>query len=170
MITLNHLKMEIKYLKILESNPAIASRHSDYIYKLKPMMMSEIVKLESIYNHSEPFPAALRELLFLAGSRCYALDYGTEDTRQEMQEETRDALAASNKNINRPYFALEVHDGADSFLFVYLDEGIEDPEIYVAYPQTMERYNEPWLRKYERKLSECINERTMSLLNGKPLF
>ncbi len=162
--------MEIKYLKILENNPTIESRNSDFVYMLKPMIMSEILNLESIYNQGKPFPTALRELLFLAGSKCYALDYGVEDTQQEMQEETRDALTAFNKNIDRPYFAIEVHNGSESFLFVYIDEAIKDPEIYLAYPSSTQSYKEPWLRKYKRKLSECINERTMALLNGKPLF
>jgi hypothetical protein len=66
--------MEIKYLKELELNPTLRNQ------TIKPIPESEISELEQLYNDGKEFPLALRELLFLAGSYCYVLDYGIDDT------------------------------------------------------------------------------------------
>jgi hypothetical protein len=70
--------MEIKYQTTLNNNPVInptgqMGGGSKYSFVLKPLTIEEIVELETTYNSDNQFPASLRELLFLAGKRCYVL-------------------------------------------------------------------------------------------------
>ena len=117
------LKMDITYLKQLERTRNKNSWINESI------SLEEIKQLEQIYNNNKPFPKALRELLFLAGNYCIVLDYGLNDTQQELQEFVRENMQEENRIITRPFYAIDVYNAGDQFLFVYLDEG-DDPEVY----------------------------------------
>ncbi|PWK73717.1 hypothetical protein LX99_04102 [Mucilaginibacter oryzae] len=54
--------MEIEYLKHLNNHPSASGLGG--LRTLKPISMDEIICLESIYNGGNPFPKALRELLY----------------------------------------------------------------------------------------------------------
>lgn len=158
--------MEIKYLRTLSENLTLEYEKANYTYKVEPMAMDEILNLESLYNQGRLFPIALRELLLLAGESCYVLDYGWEDTRQDMQEAVRAGLIEYNRTINRPFFALEVFNGTESFLFVYLDENVDDPTVYLAFLPTIPNRKNPWLESIGKKLSGLLSFRINRLLNS----
>jgi len=159
--------MEINYLKRLGNYPSIDEKKSDYINSLKPLPELEIVNLEKIYNNGETFPKALKELLHLAGSACYLLEYGLSNTREEMQEDAREWLKRYDRSITRPFFVIDVFNGGDQFLFVYLDDG-NDPVVYeaVLYDKTP-----LWVHSLlDRKLSEFLDGRLNIILAGDNPF
>ncbi|MCR8558958.1 hypothetical protein KXD93_14975 [Mucilaginibacter sp. BJC16-A38] len=126
--------------------------------------MDQIIALEASYNGGRPFPTVLRELLYIAGQNCYVLDYGPNDSQNELQEWVRESLLADNdRQISRPFFAVDMY-GGDKFLFVYLDEGKDDPDLYEATP-----YDEPeaiWISYINGTLSTLINNRLINILSG----
>lgn len=164
--------MDIKYQTILNSNPIInpttgqMAGGSNYSFFLKSLTIDEIMELETIYNSGNQFPASLRELLFLAGRRCYVLDYGLNDTQQEMQDDAREWLSDLNFNITRPFFVIDIHNGSDNFLFVYLDEGIDDPIVYFYMLDTNPNPRYPNLRATSYSLTALVKERVGYLQNG----
>lgn len=121
--------MDIKYLTVLSNYPTITNANTGYVKTLEPISLDEIVQLEATYNSGNLFPTALRELLYLAGGYCYGLDFGIYDTQSDMQEAVRSWLVDHNKTISRPFFAIDVYNAYDQFLFVYLDEGTADPTV-----------------------------------------
>ncbi|AZB10496.1 hypothetical protein EG344_17495 [Chryseobacterium sp. G0162] len=124
--------MNIEFLKYLQDNPAAKPGNIEYEGRIEPLSLSEIQQLEAIYNNGNIFPKALRELLFLAGKRCYVLTYNIFENQHELQEEPRLWLQENNKIINRPFYVIEARNIEESFLFVYLDEG-DDPVVRQAY-------------------------------------
>ncbi|MEZ2337822.1 hypothetical protein AB6735_19395 [Mucilaginibacter sp. RCC_168] len=160
--------MDIKYLIQLKNHPTIKEKSTDYVNKLKPLTEAEIVSLEVRYNDEKTFPAALRELLYLAGNDCYVLDYGLSDSQEEMQEDGRKWLVKHNKTINRPFFVIDVYNGSNQFLFVYLDEG-DDPLVYeaVLYDKTT-----GWIHCLNNnvQLSEFIDNQLLRLLSDQNPF
>lgn len=121
--------MEVKYLKELRDNPARNPNSSGYKGMNEPISLTEIEYLESLYGNNNPFPDTLRELLFLAGGYCYVCDYGIHNSQQELQESVRSDMSDYKRIINRPFFAIDVYNDGDQFLFVYLDEG-HNPAVY----------------------------------------
>ena len=107
------------------------------------------------------FPTSLRELLFLAGQSCYVLDYGLYDTQEEMQNEIREDSAGNV--ISRPFFVIDIHNGSFTFLFVYLDEGGNDPLVYQAHLGT---YENPSFESLQSTLSTFVNARINYLERG----
>ena len=165
--------MEIKYQTILKNNliikPAGAmASDSGFLFTVKPLTIDEIVNLESKYNNGNPFPTSLRELLFLAGKDCHVLDYGLNDTQEEMQDEVRECLVEYGFNdlITRPFFVIDVHRGSSLFLFVYLDEEVNDPTVYQADLDKNLVSDYSRIMSLEAKLSSFVNNRISELLNG----
>ncbi len=165
--------MEIKYQKVLNNNPVITpagnmATGDGYLFKLEPLTIDDIVNLEAAYNNGDPFPLSLRELLFLAGKDCYVLDYGLNDTQEEMQDDVRDCLIEYGFNdlITRPFFVIDVHRGSGLFLFVYLDETINDPTVYQADLDKNLVSDYPRIMSLEAKLSSFVNNRISELLKG----
>jgi hypothetical protein len=124
--------MEIEYLKMLRDNPAMYPNDIDYKGEIRGVPHTEIEQLEQTWNNGNPFPKALRELLFLAGDFCYLLDYGVADNQQELQEFVREEMADNSKTITKPFYVFDVF-GGDTFLFIYLDEG-NNPNIHQGKP------------------------------------
>ncbi|WP_295793222.1 hypothetical protein [Mucilaginibacter sp.] len=158
--------MEIKYLAILKNNPAHKFENSDYVKRLEPLTEAEINELEILYNNGNIFPIALRELLFLAGNYCYVLDFGMNDTQQALQAVAKRDLIRYKKSIERPFFAIDVYGGGGQFLFVYLDEGDEDPMVYEA--DLFESH--PWIHSLHETLSQLIKSLMIRFLNGQNPF
>jgi len=164
--------MEIKYQTALNNNPVIRPTTGDfangrnYSFSLKPLTIDDIVNLEATYNSGNQFPPSLRELLFLAGQRCYVLDYGLNDTQAEMQEDVRENLVDRTLNIlTRPYFVIDMHR-SDAFLFVYLDEGVNDPLVYQADLDSNLDLDYPRIMSLQASLSSFVNARIASLQSG----
>ena len=156
--------MEIKYLKDLRDNPTIHAR--SHSWTLEPMPETEIVELEKFWNQGNPFPVALRELLYLAGHYCYVLDYGIEETMQELQEFVREEMVDHNKTIARPFFVIDVYNAATQFLFVYLDEN-DDPAIYQGYYSLDVAI---WITLVSPTLSNYINSLIKIVKSGQNPF
>jgi hypothetical protein len=158
--------MDIIYQTTLNNTPSIKSKYSDLIHQLVPLSIDEIVNLETTYNSGNQFPPSLRELLFLAGQYCYVLDYGMNDTQEEMQNDVQDWFIDYSFSITRPFFVIDVHNGSDAFLFVYLDEGINDPMVYLCILDINYNTNYPRLRATESTLSSLINKKIGYLQSG----
>ncbi|MGF7038864.1 hypothetical protein [Mucilaginibacter lappiensis] len=161
--------MEIKYQTVLNNypviKPTIGEMAGNYSFVLKPLTIDEIVNLEVTYNNGNQFPASLRELLFLAGQDCYVLDYGLNDTQEEMQDDTRDRLVRYNFSITCPFFVIDVHR-SEAFLFVYLDEGVSDPMVYQADLDINLDPSYSRLTNLEASLSSFVNARISYLQRG----
>jgi len=164
--------MEIKYQTVLNNNPVIKpttgdmADGSDYSFILKPLTIEEIISLEATYNSGNQLPTALRELLFLAGKRCYVLDYGLNETQEEMQDDAREWLVRYGFSIPRPLFVIDVHRGSDVFLFVYLDEGVNDPIVYQADLDNNLDPRYSWIMNLQANLSSFVNARIDYLQRG----
>jgi len=127
--------------------------------------MEDIQSLEGEYNRGSPFPTSLRELLFLAGEDCYVLDYGLSDSPAEMQQAVRRWLIRTNRSISGPFYAIDTYNGTGQFLFVYLNEGHEDPVVYEA---VLYDSNDgiSWIHSLDKTLSEYINYNVLKVLSG----
>ena len=157
--------MEIKYLLMLKNNPAVYPNDPEYEARIKSISISEILQLEQTWNNGKEFPAALRELLFLAGDFCYVLDTGLMESQQEMQEEARQWLSDFNRTISRPFYVIDVYNAGEGFLFVYLDEG-EDPKVNCTYLPHRDYDDASWLSSTDRSLSNFINSRINDVKQG----
>jgi hypothetical protein len=93
-------------------------------------------------------------------------DYGLNDTQQEMQDDAREWLADLNFSITRPFFVIDVHHGSDSFLFVYLDAGVDDPMVYLYILDTNPNPIYPNLRATSSSLTTLVNKRIGYLQSG----
>ena len=160
------LEMEIQYLKKLRDNPA--AYPDDYRDEIVGITEQEIGQLEQLYNNGNPFPKALEELLFLAGGNCYVLDYGLNETQQELQEFVRENMQEENRVITRPFYAIDVYNAGDQFLFIYLDEG-DNPAVYLGeYWDSNDRPN--WINLVTPSLSNFIDRKVERVKNGQNPF
>jgi len=155
--------MEIVYLKELQDNP---NRRGDPKFNNEPILESEILHLEELYNAGNTFPKALRELLYLAGNYCYVLDYGISESQEELQEFVRGELNYYNKEISRPFFAIDVYNASDQFLLIYLDEG-DNPAVYVA---SYYEDSSGWTRLLSYNLSKFIDNKIARVKEGRNAF
>jgi hypothetical protein len=161
--------MEIQYLKHLQDNP-MRNPHAEskYQFRIKPMSLEEIESLEQKYNNGKQFPKALRELLYLAGKDCYVFDYNALDSMDEMQEYVRESLAEFNRDIGRPFFAIDLNGGVQAF-YVCLDEG-DNPAVYGGvYEGTRGAYPD-WNFKVAETLSSHIFSRIERSKKGENIF
>lgn len=141
--------MNIEILTYLRDNPIKKS------FQIQGISIFEIEYLQVLFNNSNNFPKALKELLFLAGEYCHVLDYGLFDTQEEMQIAARSWLTRYGIKIIRPFYVIDVYNAGEQFLYIYLDEG-NDPFIYQAY--LPERNDIDTLTSLNKKLSEYIND------------
>ncbi|MEO3408197.1 hypothetical protein AAFN85_30060 [Mucilaginibacter sp. CAU 1740] len=158
--------MEIEYLNQLNKYPSV-TRARGYVKYLKPIAMDEIISLEKTYNGGNPFPKALRELLYIAGEYCYVLAY-YKNNQAKMQEIAREDLADYELSISRPFYVVDVYNAHDQFLFVYLDEGKDDPTLYEAvFGGDAAR---GWIHTLNTTLAQFINSGLVDYLNGENPF
>ncbi len=149
--------MKIEYLKILEENP---NRGDDPLFTNEPISLEEIEELEQLYNNGKPYPKALKELLYLAGNYCHALDYGGGSlSAMNSEKYMRKFVERSRARVNgptppRPYHIIEIIDGGSVFLFVYLDEG-DNPEVH----EGITDYEDENFRSLKRTIPEFIKAR-----------
>ena len=147
--------MEINYLQVLRDNPARNPNALGYKAAIDPISLTEITQLELGYNNGNPFPKALKELLYLAGKRCYVCDYGVYHNHHELQQSVRNYMEEEDRIIDRPFFAIDVYNDGDQFIFVYLDDG-DDPTVYEGH--YYDRDDRPdWICKVYHSLSSYIN-------------
>ena len=154
--------MKINYLIKLKENPIKFGHLMNF--PIKSISIQEIEDLQGLYNAGNQFPRALKELLYLAGKDCYVLSYGLMESQQEMQEHARDMLAEDNLTIERPFYAIDFYSDGDQFMFVYLDEGVEDPILYRLH--TSDRPEVETIKSYKKTLSEYINDAVENVKRG----
>lgn len=65
----------------------------------------------------------------MAGKKCYVLAYHINGLQDIMQQKVRAKLNRYRETISRPFYAIDIYV-PEQFLFVYLDEGADDPIIY----------------------------------------
>ncbi len=114
--------MKIEYMQLLKKNNSLG------VVTDRPMTLLEIEQLEQLYNNGNQMPIPLRELLFLAGKFCSAIDIGRPSSF-EGQIEVRQWLTNKNKTISRPFFGFDPMD-FNQFSLVYLDDPRPDPMVY----------------------------------------
>lgn len=105
--------------------------------------------------------------MLLGGEYCFVLDTGWYDSQEEMQLATRTWLTKYNKNITRPFFAIDVYNAGEQFLYVYLDEG-ENPLVYQAY--LPDDHGIETFTNLNKKLSEYINSLIDMIKQGNNPF
>ena len=154
--------MNIEYLKILRDNPAMYPNDIDYKGQIRGIPLTEIEQLEQTWNNGNPFPKALRELLFLAGDFCFVFSYGVYDTQQRLQEAMREDMVECNKTITRPFYVMDTWN-ADQYYFVYLDEG-DNPYIYEALPN---EDNSIWLKRLNHTIKSKSESRIARVKRGE---
>jgi hypothetical protein len=117
--------MEINYLKDLEARP---SRKEDQS-TIRGYTESEITALSLQYNNGNSFPRAYHEYLYLAGKYCWAME-GSEGLKEEMST-FNFHLEVTGIVMDRPFVTFDVTGpGTEGFYIIYLDEGVEDPNVY----------------------------------------
>lgn len=162
------LEMEIEYLKKLRDYPAAYPNDTDYKDEISGISEVEITQLKQLYNNGNPFPKALKELLFLAGESCYVLAY-LNNSQQAMRNYVRNQLQKRFLEIARPFFAIDVYNSSDQCLIVYLDEG-EDPIVYSVFYDFQDYdpndYPEVQFITPLKKLSAYINSGIEDVKNG----
>ncbi len=152
--------MNIEYLKTLRDNPADFGVTMNYTNRGIPL--TEIEQLEQTWNNGNPFPKALRELLFLAGDFCYVFSYGISDTQQALQERWREQMLDAGKTIIRPFYVVDTW-GPDQFYFVYLDEG-DNPYIYEALSY---EDSSIWLERLDDTIKSMSEDRIARVKRGE---
>ncbi|MDB5156986.1 MAG: hypothetical protein JWR50_1693 [Mucilaginibacter sp.] len=160
--------MDIKYLTSLNNNPSIQEIKGGFVKTLQPITITKINNLEYMYNGGNPFPVALRELLFLAGKYCYVLDFGLFESQAAMQEKSRSWLKQSTHSIDRPFFVIDVYNAGEQFLFVYLDEDLNDPMVYEAFLPV--KIGADFIESLNQSLSEYIGAGLKKILSGENPF
>lgn len=121
--------MDIEFLKVLQNNPNLEINNSGHFSKIEGTSILEIQQLEQAWNGGKEFPKSLRELLYLAGKKCYCVDYNIWESQQEMQVELRDMMQEEGHHFSRPFYIIDNY-GGDQFCFVYLDEDQRNPNVY----------------------------------------
>ncbi len=153
--------MEIKILKYLQNNNVL------YGFADKGISMEWILALEQTYNNGNPFPKALRELLYLAGDNCNYLEFGGADTAEELQEEARAKLTFAGMTINRPFYCIDTMGGYAMAIFtiIYTDVTDDDPMLCDV------NYADKTITEYEKSsISVLINSRINNVKNGRGPF
>ena len=96
------------------------------------------------------------------------MDYGLNETQQELQEFVRENMQEENRVITRPFYAIDVYNAGDQFLFVYLDEG-NNPAVYLGeYWDSNDRPT--WITLVSPSLSDYINRLVDRVKNGQNPF
>ncbi len=122
--------MEIRYLKSLKETPKIG------LQEIKGVTGKYIQEVEKSLGIK--FPLAYREFLLLAGddSGNLRLFPGYSDLEMLSKETVRkrllDMITTNDIKITRPIWPVTEMDGFEYFLFFYLDENKEDPELWVG--------------------------------------
>lgn len=159
--------MNIEILTNLRDNPIEYGTTRNF--ENRGIELSEIQQLEQLYNNGNPFPKALKELLYLAGDFCYVLDYNTHDSQQEMQESMREDLEDDEITITRPFYAVDNYGGVSHYLFIYLDEGGDDPDLF-EYSLSGGREGMDDIRPLGYTLSSLINRGIEDVKEGRNPF
>lgn len=122
--------MVLQYLQKLKDNPEIEYSSQ----KIRGFSEQKITEYEEKLHIQ--FPLAYREFLYLAGDYpgYLTLLEGHSGIEELADPDVQSYLDSKKKkfgiNIKRPYWVFT--EGADTFLYFYLDENTEDPKVWVC--------------------------------------
>lgn len=160
--------MIIEYLKKLKDYPAAYPNDIEYKDEISGLTVLEIQQLEQAWNGGKEFPKSLRELLYLAGKKCYCVDYNIWGSQQEMQVGLREMMQDDGHSFNRPFYIVDNY-GGDQFCFVYLDEDQNDPKVYEYVGDALDR-NDVLDRNLGYTLSRMIEMGVEAVKDGRNPF
>lgn len=160
--------MDIEFLKVLQNNPNLEINNSGHFSKIEGISISEIQQLEQTWNGGKEFPKSLRELLYLAGKKCYCVDYNIWESQQEMQVGLREMMQDDGHSFSRPFYIVDNY-GGDQFCFVYLDEDQNDPKVYEYVGDALDR-NDVLDRNLGYTLSRMIEMGVEAVKDGRNPF
>lgn len=160
--------MIIEYLKKLKDYPAAYPNDIEYKDEISGLTVLEIQQLEQAWNGGKEFPKSLRELLYLAGKKCYCVDYNIWSSQQEMQVGLREMMQDDGHNFSRPFYIVDNY-GGDQFCFVYLDEDQNDPKVYEYVGDALDR-NDVLDRNLGYTLSRMIEMGVEAVKDGRNPF
>ena len=137
----------MQYMKLLEKNLSWGNKICEGVSD------ADIFALEQ--KIGKKFPLSYKEFLTLAGEYFpYTGDVMSFSDLEYIQEKIKEELIKFGFSIEREYWAFEVFDGSQFFIF-YWDEG-EDPPVYLCMPCYVQN-GAVLLEKNTTSFSEFIN-------------
>ena len=153
----------IKYLQELQTLDYRSLGRSTWVNE--PKSITEILFLEQEYNEGKPFPAVLRELLFIAGNGCPLIELRPEN----LQQQIRLAVSASSHSIPENYLAFDFLDFS-SFSLVYTSQNTEDPKVYHVELSPSEEQHTEFIEDSEFTLLKLLKHRISQVKQGYSPF
>ncbi|CAA0172105.1 hypothetical protein [Tenacibaculum maritimum] len=154
--------MELKYMKQLKDTPNLSSR-----IPLKGLEIETVIEIRKLFNEGKKFPLAFEEYLNIGGeSEATGMVFEWDDFEQ-LREDCEESLEYTGYKMDRPYFVFDQLDGQYSIFF--LDEDMEDPDVYILFPTGAYGSGEPLLRNVKYTFSKMINDAIYRRLNNIPL-
>jgi hypothetical protein len=111
----------------------------------------------------------LVELLYPAVNHCYALEFNTTGSQEGMQQDGRASMISRHFQIQRPFYIVDAYQIGSQFLFIYLDEGVDDPIVRCALMYESDPAKQIQVISGST-LSETVNRATRMLLEGRSPF
>jgi SMI1 / KNR4 family (SUKH-1) len=149
--------MEIKYLSKLKKNKKIGSETIRGVSETLINQVEDKLKIN--------FPVAYEEFLWLAGEYSGALplmdtaDIETiaSDWHQEIMLEE---MKSTGTVIEKPFWLFAESNGCEVFLFFYLAENTEDPDVYyTAYAlEDGKRDIKPYGASFSQYISDAVDD------------
>ncbi len=153
--------MEIEYLKKLDETSELNT------FVTKGISLEGIVSLEDKYNNGELFPKAFREYLFIGGEQEGT--FTVSDDWEMLREDFQESLEGNNFTLDRSVFVFDMEDGGNVFLFFYLDEDKEDPDVYLFLSGNYLAGTPSYIKSANgHTFSGLINEAIRRIKNGLP--
>jgi SMI1-KNR4 cell-wall len=121
--------MQIKYLKKLEKNKKIGGQTIRGVSEIAIQTVEKKFKIK--------FPRAYKEYLLLAGEYAGRLPIMDTDDLETIssdwhQEIMREEMEDTGTKIEPPFWLFAESNGCEIFLFFYLDENTDDPNVYLV--------------------------------------
>jgi len=151
--------MTIKYLQELQNIDYQSLGRMSWVNE--PKTTIEILSLEQEYNKSKPFPAVLRELLFIAGNGCPIVELRPFN----LQQQIRSAVSDSGHSLSQNYFAFDFLDFS-SFSLVYTSQNIDDPKVYHVELNPSEEEHTEFIEYSELTLLKLLKHRINQVKQG----
>jgi hypothetical protein len=97
------------------------------------------------------------------------LDYGLNKNQEELQNFVRKRIEDNGRIISRAFYAVDIYNAGDQFLFIYLDEG-DDPYVYEGHYYDDPAIRENWISPVSKNLSSYLAELVERVKNGQNPF
>ncbi|CAA0155680.1 hypothetical protein [Tenacibaculum maritimum] len=156
--------MKLKYMQKLKDNPNLIGESWAVN---KGLSKEDTLVLSDKFNGGKEFPLVFNEFLALAGESNGLDIVAISDDFEQLREDCEESLEYTGYKMDRPYFVFDQLDGQYSIFF--LDEDMEDPDVYILFPTGAYGSGEPLLRNVKYTFSKMINDAIYRRLNNIPL-